>query len=129
MIRKDYLMRILKQFFEFIEKLIEIKQKKKPDEVRTYLNEIYETYLNHSAEYYLQLSREEIINAFEEEEREIKMEMLAELLYQDGLLDSGLAKLEKSLNLYDYLQKHSNTYSFNRVQRIEELKYLIDSHN
>lgn len=125
MYKQDYLMRMLKQFFEMLEKLIEMKKKKKHEEVQVYLNEIFNSFLEQPKEFYSHLSTEEIIHSFQEEQREIKVEIVAELFYQDASLNNDTELFRKSLILYEYLQKQSSTYSFGRAEKIEKIKAIL----
>jgi hypothetical protein len=127
MIQKDYIMRLIKQFFEAVERLIKMKSKEHDRmEIQTYLNEMYDTFLKKSGDFYHSTEIEEIIQSFKNDEKEPMLEILSELLYQDALLrDNQHELLIKALKLNEYMQEHSATFSFNRQLRIDEIKKML----
>lgn len=133
MIHKDYLLRILQQFFEEIAKYLRNKKEYEIEnpQLQTQLTGLYTTFFNQTADFYISKSADEIIASFDEQERPIKIEMLSELIYQDALLkpqgETRQQLLQKSLDLFEYLNAHSATYSIPREQEMEQIKHLIRS--
>lgn len=133
MIHKDYLLRILQQFFEEIAKYLRNKKEYEIEnpQLQTQLTGLYTTFFNQTADFYISKSADEIIASFDEQERLIKIEMLSELIYQDALLkpqgETRQQLLQKSLDLFEYLNAHSATYSIPREQEMEQIKHLIRS--
>lgn len=133
MIHKDYLLRILQQFFEEIAKYLRNKKEYEIEnpQLQTQLTGLYTTFFNQTADFYISKSADEIITSFDEQERLIKIEMLSELIYQDALLkpqgETRQQLLQKSLDLFEYLNAHSATYSIPREQEMEQIKHLIRS--
>lgn len=133
MIHKDYLLKILQQFFEEIAKYLRNKKEYEIEnpQLQTQLTGLYTTFFNQTADFYISKSADEIITSFDEQERLIKIEMLSELIYQDALLkpqgETRQQLLQKSLDLFEYLNAHSATYSIPREQEMEQIKHLIRS--
>lgn len=131
MMQKDFIMRLIQQFFETIERLIKMKSKKHDiAEVQTYLNEMYDTFLKNPGDFYHSANIEDIVLSFKNDEKEPMLEILSELLYQDALLRNNQPELLiKALRLNEYLQEYSMTFSFSRQLRIDEIKNILEQTN
>lgn len=125
MLQRDYIMRLIQLFFEALAKFIRSKEGKEPELVRLELDDLYKTFLKQPRGYFNDLSIEDIINSFDEEEL-FKIEIVAELMYQDALIGSineGL--LTKSLALMKHIDLFSDTFSLNRQRKIGEIESLL----
>ena len=125
-------MRLLQQFFETLEKLVEERDKKNGPELQLQLQSIYRAYFNHPPTFYYDQDAEYILNEMRQnyggEELLTRINMLSELLHQDALLKEPEEQkhlLRKSLFLLKYLDEHSNTFSFERKGKIEEIEKKI----
>ena len=125
-------MRLLQQFFETLEKLVEERDKKNGPELQLQLQSIYRAYFNHPPTFYYNQDAEYILNEMGQnyggEELLTRIDMLSELLHQDALLkelEEQKHLLRKSLFLLKYLDEHSNTFSFERKGKIEEIEKKI----
>lgn len=125
-------MRLLQQFFETLEKLVEERDKKNGPELQLQLQSIYRAYFNHPPTFYYNQDAEYILNEMGQnyggEELLTRINMLSELLHQDALLKEPEEQkylLRKSLFLLKYLDEHSNTFSFERKGKIEEIEKKI----
>lgn len=125
-------MRLLQQFFEALEKLVEERDKKDGPELQLQLQSIYRAYFNHPSTFYYDQDAEYILNEMGQnyggEELLTRIDMLSELLYQDALLKESEEQkylLRKSLFLLDYLDTHSDTFSFERRGKIGEIEKKI----
>ena len=125
-------MRLLQQFFEALEKLVEERDKKNGPELQLQLQSIYRAYFNHPPTFYYNQDAEYILNEMGQnyggEELLTRINMLSELLHQDALLKEPEEQkylLRKSLFLLKYLDEHSNTFSFERKGKIEEIEKKI----
>ena len=125
-------MRLLQQFFEALEKLVEERDKKNGPELQLQLQSIYRAYFNHPPTFYYDQDAEYILNEMRQnyggEELLTRINMLSELLHQDALLKEPEEQkylLRKSLFLLKYLDEHSNTFSFERKGKIEEIEKKI----
>ena len=138
MVERDYLMRIIQEFFEAMAKAINLKSTLKgeyPDYsvIQEKYNEMYERFLQKPPGYYYETDKETILDnlvneRYSERDMLAKMQMVAELLFQDGLIKGYTQKndlLEKSLYLFDYIECKSNTYSWERDQRKIDIKKIL----
>ena len=135
MIERDYIMRMLQDFFSMIAKLIRLKVEE-PDMTRVQerFNEVYKQFFRHSADHFYDTDKEEILDELAREElseteQNAVIQMLSELLYQDGLIKKNITEkcmlLEKSLYLMQYLERHSNTYSWDREQKMSDIHKML----
>ena len=141
MIERDFLMRILQEFFEAIAKVVRRDSPEhEPDvsNIQERLSEMYRQFFRISAEHYYQSSKEIILDElknenYSEEDSYAKAQMLSELLYQDALLKTNVQErydlLEKSLYLLEYLNYYSKTFSWDRNQRITDIKKILEDFN
>ena len=123
MLQRDYIMRLVRQFIEALEKLVEEKKKEDGPEFQLKIQSIYRAYFNHSHHFYYEQDAEYILTDlsqdYEGQEFLTRIDMLSELLYQDALL-------AKALYLKEYLDSHSDTFSFERRNKINEIKKLLE---
>lgn len=132
MLQRDYIMRLLQDFVEALEKLVEERGKHDGPELQLQLQSIYRAYFNHPHTFYYNQDAEYILNDLGQnyggEELLTRIEMLSELLYQDALLKEPEEQkylLRKSLYLLIYLDEHSDTFSFERRGKISEIEKKI----
>jgi hypothetical protein len=132
MLQRDYIMRLVREFVEALEKLIEERDKKEESELQLQLQSIYRAYFNHPHTFYYEQDAEYILNDlrqnYEGEEFLTRIDMLSQLIYQDALLkerEEQVYLLRKSLYLLNYLDSHSDTFSFERRGKISEIEKKI----
>lgn len=125
-------MRLLQDFTEALEKLVEERHKKEGPELQLQIQSIYRAYFNHPHTFYYTQDAEYILNDlgqnYGEEELLTRIDMLSELIYQDALLKETEEQrylLRKSLYLLKYLDKHSDTFSFERRGKISEIEKKV----
>jgi hypothetical protein len=135
MIERDYIMRILQEFFTVMAKLAGL-QAEDPDtpHIRECFDRMYEQFFRHPATYYYETEKEDITDELEKEGRSEhdtlgKVQMLSELLYRDGLIQQRIPEkcmlLEKSLYLLEYLDRNSRTFSWERSRKMREIKKAL----
>jgi hypothetical protein len=135
MIERDYIMRILQEFFNAIAKLVRLNVED-PDtsRIQERFNDVYEQFFRRPATHFYEVEKEEILADLKKEgqsERDTlgKVQMLSELLYQDGLIKTSIPEkcmlLEKSLYLFDYLEQNSRTYSWDRSQKMIDINKIL----
>ena len=135
MVERDYIMRLLQDFFTMIAKLIRLKIEE-PDTTRIQerFNEVYRQFFRNSAEHFYDTDKEDILDelareALSETEQHAMIQMLSELLYQDGLIKKDVTEkcmlLDKSLYLMQYLAHHSKTYSWDREQKMSDIHKML----
>ena len=139
MIERDFIMRMLQEFLEAIAKVIHRKSVLKgeyPDysEIQESYNKMYNQFFRMPASYFYETDKETILNNLMQEEycesdMFAKMQIIAELLYQDGLIKKGFAEksdlLEKALYLFDYIESKGNTYSWELNQKRIDIRKIL----
>lgn len=125
MIEKDYILRLLNQFFEDLNIFFNRKDKKDTEKDIVFF---YSTYVGdylffHTAEI------EDILKSFDKynsNERLYRMQMLAELYLQEAQMEitqSDKKELwRRSLAIWEYINTKSDTYSMERMKKIEFIK-------
>jgi hypothetical protein len=135
MIERDFIMRMLQDFFSLIAKFLRMKLED-PDMTLTQarFDELYKQFFRRTAEYFYATDKENLPDALKKEELSdtelyAMMQMLAELLYQDGLIKKDIAEkcmlLEKSLFLLQYLECNSKTFSWEREQKMGDILKIL----
>jgi len=139
MVERDYLMRMLQDFFSMIAKLVRLKVEE-PDKnnIQERFYEVYRQFFRKPADYFYALEKENIPDALTREnmseaEHFAIVQMLSELLYQDGLIKNDIVEkislLEKSLYLLKYLESNSKTYSWDREQKMNDIHKILTEYN
>ena len=133
MIRKDYLMRLLKEFLDGLTELLTHAKNENSEQFLARTEGFYPTYLNQKRSFFIENSLSDIIQSIiteNEEESAIKCEMLAELLFLDANHMQDKDKQEdtykKALFFFDYAEQHSTTFSENRMSKIGILKGILN---
>lgn len=129
MLRKDYIMRMLEQFFKVLAKLIKNENNLEIEDIEIQLAELYDTYFKNDFNFFHDSDTDRIIEFLKSDNSGddlYKVEMLAELIYQDACLqqenEQRKSLLIKSLNLLEYLDKESKTFSMERFNKMEFIK-------
>jgi hypothetical protein len=125
MIEKDYILRILQQFFEDLNTFINRKNKKDLEED---IVSFYNTYVGDYS-FYHTAEINNIINSLDkytDDEKLYRMQILAELFLQEAQLktveNTKYTLLKKSLTLWECIDSKSNTYSIERIKKIEFIR-------
>jgi hypothetical protein len=128
MLQQDYIMRLIREFFAALQRLLE---KNEIEDKTKALHEMYEQYLG-PYEFYQDASMDEVMQSFEkypEEQRIHRMEMLAELYY----VESGMRALpfndillRRALPLFEWIDRHSGVYSFDRLRKMDDIKKRLN---
>lgn len=129
MLQRDYILRLFREFTKAIENILKERNKKEGPEVQLQLQSLYRAYFNHPHTFYYEQDAEYILNDlqqnYEGEEFMTRIDMLAELIYNDALLQNEAEQkylLKKALFLLEHLDSHSNTFSFERRGKIGEIR-------
>ena len=128
-------MRLLQDFFTMIAKLVRLKVEE-PDmtKVQERFYEMYRQFFRNQAEHFYNTEKEDILNELAKEElseteQNAMIQMLSELMYQDGLIKKDVTEkcmlLEKSLFLMRYLEQFSKTYSWEREQKMSDITKIL----
>ena len=126
MFERDYIMRILQNFFEDVAKIIHGKHRPDDEQLEAF-GDLYQNYLKNDRAYYYRTSSESLIVSFNNDpDGMYKAEMLAILLYHDASLQKEeairKALLEKSLALLRYVDAQSKVFSPERKKMIEAIE-------
>jgi len=135
MIERDYIMRLLQDFFAMIAKLVRLKVEE-PDTtlIQERFNDMYKQFFRHSAEHFYASEKEDILDELakdelSETEQHALIQMLSELMYQDGLIKKDILEkcmlLEKSLFLMQFLERYSKTFSWEREQKMSDINKIL----
>ena len=130
MLEKDYIMRLIRQFFEALEKLKEKRGKENESTLQMETNGMYRSYFHQPQDFFYEAGMDIILAymqaRFSEEECLQRMELLAELLRFDASLkpstEEGQMLNKKALELLTFADTHSDTFSFERRRKMEEIK-------
>ena len=132
MIERDYLMRILRQFFDVLQKLINGYDPEKDECIEVQLNGLCESYVGFDIPFIENNDIDRILEITEglsPSDGEAKLAMLSELLYTWVTMPAGKEVntnlAAKALALLLHVDEVSSTFSFERQQRIAELQELI----
>jgi len=138
--QKDYLLRLVEQFTRILGKalfdLIGLKNKGKiSDSIDTTIQSLINE-LNIDLYKLTSIKNDELIDTLNSKKgfNNENMGILAEILMQAGYNFDKMDNLHKResffqtcLTIYEYLEKSDKTYSFERKQKINELKILLNS--
>ena len=134
MIERDYIMRILQDFFNAIAKMMRLNvDDTDTSHIQERFNDMYKQFFRRPAAYFYETEKEFLLNNPEQEGRSeqdtlARVQMLSELLYQDGLIKKQIPEkcmlLEKALYLLEYQNRNSRTFSWERNEKINEIKKI-----
>ena len=128
MLQEDYIIRLIQEFFKALQKIL---SKKDPDARLDGIKDLYNTYVGDYT-LYQNASIDEIMQAMEsytKEQRIYRIEMLAELYYVEAdmrPLPIGQMLLEKAMSLFYFVDKHSGTYSIDRIRKINDIQERLN---
>lgn len=129
MLRRDYILRMLEQFFEVLGELLNKAGKLETEELENQLNKLYGDYLKADFEFFYNNDIDRIIEFLGRDSGNdvlYRAEMLAELLHQDGLLKTDMEMkrnlLNKALKLFEYIDTEGKTFSMERIKKMELIK-------
>lgn len=128
MLQRDYILRLFTKFFQ---DLAQYLSKKKDEDIEDGIQNLYDMYFCPSSFYY-ENDVDAILHtlsSYKGQELLMRLEMLAELLYQDALRKSGdgqINLLSKALALYQQLDVESTTFSFERREKMEKMRVQLD---
>ena len=124
MLQQDYIMRLIQEFAAALRRVL---HKKEIEDRSEAIRDLYQQYLDGYEEYHIS-TMDEVMQSFtryETDQRIYRMEMLAELYYVEADMKSEPTRtqlLERSLMLFSFIDSHSKTLSFERQQKIGEIK-------
>lgn len=126
-------MRILKQFLDVLQKLINGYNPEQDECIEVQLNELCEKYVGIGLPFIESNDVDcilDITKGLSPSDSEAKLTMLSELLYTWVTLPSASVTskhvAEKALALFLHIDKESRTFSYERQQRIAHLQSILD---
>lgn len=123
MLQRDYIQRLIREFMAALQRLIE------KDEAGERLEEVRRLFTQYVGDYtfYHTATLEDVMQSFgkyPEEERLERINMLAELYYAeaDSLSEPArTAVLDRAFMLFDFIDRHSRTYSPDRLKKMNDI--------
>jgi hypothetical protein len=131
-VRKDYLLRLIEEFFNFLSKIMKLKGEKQYDQALALIDETSFSVLH--VDINELVSNETFFSQITEDKNFSldQIEILAELLKVKADINQELNAVftainlyEKSLFLFDHVQVTSKDYSLTRANRIQEINYFL----
>jgi len=135
MYEKDYILRMIEMFGEFIAAILGYIKKGNHKEAYKSLDMAYYNFLKEDASFFQKIPKDEISEKLVSEHNytnnhlEILAELFyaeAELKYKEGKKGESIELYEKSLILLEFVDDKSRTYSLNRESRQTSIKNRID---
>ncbi len=124
MLQRDYIQRLIREFMAALQRLIE---KKEAGERQEEVRRLFTQYMGDYA-FFHTAPLDDVMQWFErypEEERLERISMLAELYYAeaDTLGEPVRTEvLDRAFMLFDFVDRHSRTYSPERLKKMNEIK-------
>lgn len=125
---KDYIMKLLEQFYMALNKLLYGDVVEKIDFI-AYEEKIYSGYLENTSRFFLTSTSDEIIEyiqtKFPEKEFIVRLEIVCELLFQNienSKKIEDFSIIEKLLDLYNRLDNYTKTFSLEKEYKIQIIK-------
>jgi len=131
MYQKDYIMRMIEAFAKMVAGIIGLIKKGDPDGALAGIKETYDTILKINPEDLYQYDDPEWYQFCNEKNLD-ELEMIAELLKLEGEIrmdsdnsEKSLRLLYRSLELFNYVDGQSGTFSVVRSEKISSLKEML----
>lgn len=131
MLQRDYIQRLIREFMAALQRLLE---KKEVGERQEEVRRLFAQYMGDYA-FFHTASLDDIMRWFEkynEEERLDRIGMLAELYYAEADTMSEPIRsdvLDKAFLLFDFIDRHSRTYSPERLKKMREIENIKKTQN
>lgn len=133
MYQRDFILRMIEDFFRFLKIILKLKEDKQYGQALDMINETAQKLLKLDINEVS--SKEEVFeNLFESTALSLEqMEILAGLLKTKAEIHqecseifSAINAYEKALRIYTFCQEHSKNYSMDRVNKISEIRIILD---
>lgn len=127
MLQRDYIQRLIREFMAALQRLLE---KKEVGERQEEVRRLFAQYMGDYA-FFHTASLDDIMRWFEkyhEEERLDRIGMLAELYYAEADTMSEPMRsdvLDKAFMLFDFIDRHSRTYSPERLKKMKDINEKV----
>jgi hypothetical protein len=138
MYSREYILRLIEEFGKFLEAIMGLKSEGKLEEALKKVDEAYNEVMDIDPILIKSINNEELL-PFLQKEKEYdnkQVNMIAELLYQEGTIymeegDPVTARnvLEKSKVLIGYLMDNDSTFSYDWYEKLHEIDHFLDGYN
>lgn len=127
MLQRDYILRLIREFFAALARMLE---KKEVEDRREAIKQMYEQFVGPYSLFHDATTGEVMakLSEIDEEHRMAKTEMLAELYYAEADTVGQPERdflLGKAFDLFEYIDRHGKTYSFDRMQKMGRIRSLL----
>jgi hypothetical protein len=138
MFQRDYILRLIEEFAKFLAAITGLKAGGNLEEALKKIDEAYNEILELNPKFVKSLNNDELLDYCQKEKKydNQQMNMVAELLYQEGMIyaeegDPVSARnvLEKSKVLIAYLMDNDSTFSFDWYEKLHEIDHVLDGYN
>lgn len=138
MFQRDYILRMIEEFAKFLAAITGLKAGGNLEEALKKIDEAYNELLEVNPKMIKSLSEDEVLDYFQKEKEydNQQLNMVAELLYQEGMIyveegDPVSARnvLEKSKILIGYLMDNDSMFSFDWYEKLHEIDHALDGYN
>lgn len=127
MLQRDYIMRLLREFFAALARTLE---KKEISDRREQLQKLYDQYVGPYSLYH-NATIDEVMNVLggiEESQRLYKMEILAELYYAEADTVGQPTRdrlLDNAFQLFTFIEQNGDTYSIERQLKMRQIAQIL----
>ena len=132
MLERDYIMRILQQFYNALHKLVNNIDEEKIEDIHVQLKVLYPEYLKKDNTFFYENDISTILHFLGEGKSKdsiAKITLLSELIYNDAILSSNPTfkkdLLSKALGLLLFINDNGKTFSAERYSRIEQIRDIL----
>jgi len=135
MYQKDYILRMIEMIAEVIARIIGLAKKGDSKQASKILENSYRDFLKEDASYFRKIPQNQLTTELLSKHNYTNghLQILAELFFVEGELQftnnnisSGLEYFEKSLSLFEFVEKESNEFSLSLEKKINILRYRLN---
>jgi len=136
MYRKDYFLRVVEEFVEWLSKVLKLKNQGRYQEALEEIDKAYQGYFGWDASFCLQLPDNFLVETLQKNYQlhAEQMKIIADLIQQQGEIyfaqtqwEESYDLLYKALTIQEFLNSEEQTvFSFERHQKIYYLKAMIN---
>lgn len=133
-LQRDYILRMIDMMADLIAGVLGLMKKKQFPEAEQKINRAFDEFFHQNAEYFDDISSKNFVEVLKSKGQFTNehFQLLSDLFYVRGKLyfaqnkiNESLEFYQKSLALLDYVDQHSQTYSFDNQKNISDIKNKI----
>ncbi len=130
MYQKDFILRIIEEFFTFLSRILKLKSGKEYEKALELIDEAAKYFLKINLNEVVQNGQlnEEILSTLSFDQLKILAELLkvkADIFNETNLRFSAVSNYQFSLGLYEHIQSSSGNYSVEVADKILEIKRIL----